>query len=161
MSSIIYLNEKKAQLIFNNFKYQYDFRPRKNQIRCYRCVKRIENSPCPAFISILNDQVIEQKHDHSHLPQLPIESECLKEIERLKSKIVNANPNLKDIHKEYDQFYDTIATKYGRESIAPHWVSWSKIRRRFSMLLIRNHKDNSCKTSSAQDIQLSSLVVLG
>ena len=24
------------------------------------------------------------------------------------------------------------------------------------MLLIRNHKDNSCKTSSAQDIQLSS-----
>ena len=73
MNQIRYLNEKKNQLIYNNFKYQYD----QFQIQIN------PNLKCTATLSILNDQVIPSK-EHNHTPMFECESEYLFEISKLK-----------------------------------------------------------------------------
>ena len=138
MDQIYFLNEKKTQLVYSNFKYHHDCKLRKDGSRFYRCVDYKEYR-CPATL-IINVEVFTKKHEHNHLPMFPIAAEYLISVERLKQSIVTCLTitNI-EIKRQYDQIYTQLDTKYSRELINPHWKSRAEVR----VTLTRLNKKNS------------------
>ena len=109
MNQIEFLNDKKTQLLYSNFKYQSDCRVRKDGSSFYRCVDYKEFR-CPATLTILVE-VTTPNHEHNHLLIFSIAAEYLLCVERLKQsietlKITNNDNTIKSTQN--------FKNKYGR-----------------------------------------------
>ena len=143
MNQIIYLNEKKSQLIFNNFKYQYDVKPRASCSRYYRCIEKSNpNFKCTATESILNEEVQPYK-DHNHTPMF--ECECEYHVEFSKLKEICSSFTMIETKHRYEQIHHKLDMKYGRQILSPHWRSWSSVRTTFNKILAKNQCSTTAK----------------
>ena len=57
---------------------------------------------------------------------LSIAAEYLVQYEGLKQSIeTDLTITIQEIKRKYDQIYDELNKKYGRELLSPHWRSWN------------------------------------
>ena len=136
MERLNYLNEKKTQLVYKNFKFQCDSRTRKDGSRFYKCVE-YKAYNCSATLSV-NDVDFTGSETHSHLPMLPIEAEYLINVETLKQSVTTTRMNMDDIKREYQQIYERLDQKHGRLLLSPHWRSWAAVRTMFNKIITRS-----------------------
>ena len=66
MDRLIFLNEKKTQLVYRNFKFQDDARLRKDGSRYYRC-NDYKSYSCPATLSVKGDDI---KSNNNHFNEI-------------------------------------------------------------------------------------------
>ena len=121
MERLIFLIEKKNQLVYKKFKFQFDSKPRTDGTRFYKCAD-YKLYTCKATLSVKDDdEFTSNSETRSHFPMLPIEAEYLISVEKLKQEVTtNPTMNIDDIKRKYEKLYENLDQQHGRTLLSPH-----------------------------------------